>query len=120
MVLLYWRSTIPDKNGKFSFNEIQELNAKFEAFEDEHEGDLKCEVCGNIVWSVNDHLVMMLGDSSRGLLGSRIKTPLVNYFCSHCGNMKFFSAAFWGVHIPEDDKPSSKDQKLSEGSDDGD
>lgn len=110
---------MPTKDGQFTRDEMTRLNAKFEAYEDEKDGDLECEVCGHIVWSLNSHLLMALGDSSGGILGARIKTPLVNYICTNCGNMKFFSAAAWGVTIPTtEDKEQTGE--VVEGVSDGD
>lgn len=105
---------MPDKNGKISPDEFTICNEKFEAYEKQLGRDLPCEVCGGIVWRLNGHMVMVMGDSAKGLLGSRVRVPLLNYFCTTCGNMKFFSAPMWGLTI-EAEKPDDPPAPGTEG-----
>lgn len=90
---------MPDKNGLISRDEFEKCNAKFESYEQKAGRDLACEVCGNIVWRLNSHIVSAVGESSIGLLGSKITLPMVNYICTECGNMKFFSAVMWNMNV---------------------
>lgn len=106
---------MPDKNGKFSDREHILCNEKFEGYEKQMGRDLPCEVCGHIVWRLNSHLLMALGDSSRGVLGSKVRTPLVNYYCTNCGNMKFFSAHLWGMRVEPEPVAEKSSQETSDG-----
>lgn len=105
---------MPDKDGKLSPDEMDAITAHFEAFEADAGHDLKCEVCGNIVWSLNGHLMTLLSDSPSGALGAKVRVPMIQWFCSNCGNTKLFAAQLWGVEsfIPEGVEAPPGERKL--------
>lgn len=104
---------MPDKDGKLSAEEELAATERFEGFEKEMGRDLNCEVCGNIVWSLNAHLLSLYSDSPSGALGAKKRVPLVQWYCTNCGNSKLFAARLWDIEplTPEGVEATETDPK---------
>ena len=89
-----------DETGKISSEEARRCNERFEGYEKSLGRDLPCEICGGIVWNLNGRVLSLFSDSPSGVFGATQKTPLLNYICVNCGNMKFFAAKMWDVVVP--------------------
>lgn len=89
---------MPDNTGKLSQEERSEAISRLNSFDAKRGGDLECEVCGNKQWYLSEYLVQAPADTPHGVMGSRMRTPMVMIYCSDCGNSKLFAAKILGIN----------------------